>query len=257
MQRCFWVGISLAFISLLSLNVNNVQPGTRRFDRLVDLLLDEDPDLIALTECGPEAFEALTIELEPEGALYAPADYWGNGIVSKRHPPQKWGSLDISIYGEHRSVVWGTFSVVDDKDIHVAALHLEVSDEVARMDQIRIIEKELDFESLILVGDFNALNRLDYDQEALNILETRRAQGGRSPPRWDVIRSLLDEYGFIDAAQGRPFVPTTPYASRVDYILFGEDSEARPQVGSYKVIDTIEMEISDHNSLSVVFQVGN
>ena len=144
MQRCSWVVISLAFISLLTLNVNNVQPGTRRFDRLVDLLLDEDPDLIALTECGPEAFEALTIELEPEGALYAPADYWGNGIVSKRHPPQKWGSLDISIYGEHRSVVWGTFSVVDDKDIHVAALHLEVSDEVARMDQIRIIEKELD-----------------------------------------------------------------------------------------------------------------
>ena len=111
----------------LTLNVNNVQLHPA-LDRLVDLLLDEDPDLIALTECGPEAFEALTIELEPEGALYAPADYWGNGIISKRHPPQKWGSLNISIYGEHRSVVWGTFSVVDDKDIHVAALHLEVSD---------------------------------------------------------------------------------------------------------------------------------
>lgn len=80
------------FISLLSLNVNNIQPGTRRFDRLVDLLLDEDPDLIALTECGPEAFESLTFELKPEGALYAPADYWGNGIISMRHPPQKWGS---------------------------------------------------------------------------------------------------------------------------------------------------------------------
>ena len=164
------------FISLLTLNVNNVQPGTLVFDRLVDLLIDEDPDLIALTECGPEAFEALTFELEPVGALYAPADYWGNGILSMRLLPKEQGTLDISIYGEHRSVVWGTFSVADDKDIHIAALHLEVSDEVARMDQIRIIEKELDFESLILIGDFNALNRLDYDQEALNILATRRAQ---------------------------------------------------------------------------------
>ena len=233
--------------------MNNIQPGTRRFDRLVDLLLDEDPDLIALTECGPEAFESLTFELKPEGALYAPADYWGNGIISKRHPPQKWGTLNISIYGEHRSVVWGTFSVVDDKDIHVAALHLEVSDEVARMDQIRIIEKELDFDSFILVGDFNALNRLDYDQEALNILATRRAQGGRLPPRWDVIGSLLDEYGFIDAAQGRPFLPTTPYASRVDYIFFGKKAGVIPDFDSYKVIEAIETGISDHKGIYVEF----
>lgn len=247
----------MVYTSLFSLNVNNVQPGTHRFDRLVDLLLHENPDYIALTECGHEAFEALTFELEPVGALYAPADYWGNGIISMRHSPKKWGSLDISIYGEHRSVVWGSFLVAEDKDIHIAALHLEVSDEVARMEQIRIMEEELDFESFILLGDFNALNRLDYDQEALNILATRRAQGGRLPPRWDVIRSLLDECGFIDAAQGRPFVSTTPYASRVDYILFGKDSDARPQVGSYKVLDTIGMEISDHNSISVVFHVGN
>jgi len=243
------------FISLLSLNVNNIQPGTRRFDRLIDLLLDEDPDLIALTECGPEAFESLTFELKPEGALYAPADYWGNGIISMRHPPQKWGSLDISIYQEHRSVVWASISVSDEKDIHIAALHLEVSDEVARMEQIRIIEKELDFASFILVGDFNALNRLDYNQEALNQLATRRAQGGRSPPRWDVIHSLLDEYGFIDAAQGHPFVPTTPHLSRVDYIFFGKESRVLPQFSSYKVLNTIGMEISDHNSPCVVFQI--
>jgi endonuclease/exonuclease/phosphatase family metal-dependent hydrolase len=246
---------SLLFISLLSLNVNNIQPGTQRFDRLVDLLLNEDPDLIALTECGPEAFEALAFELEPIAALYAPADFWGNGILSMRYPVKEWGSLDISIYQEHRSVVWASISVSDEKDIHVAALHLEVSDEVARMDQIRIIEKELDFDSFILVGDFNALNRLDYDQEALNILTTRRAQGGRSPPRWDVIHSLLDAYGFIDAAQGHPFVPTTLHLSRVDYIFFGKESRVLPQFSSYKVLNTIGMEISDHNSPFVVFQI--
>jgi len=244
-------------MSLFSLNVNNVQPGTHRFDRLVDLLLDEDPDFIALTECGPEAFEALTFELEPVGALYAPADYWGNGIISMSHSPKKWGSLDISIYAEHRSVVWGSFSLADDKAIHIAALHLEVSDEAARMDQIRIIGEELDFTSLILVGDFNALNRFDYDEKALNRLETRRSEGGRSPARWDVIRSLLEEYEFIDAAHAHPFEPTTPYFSRVDYIFFGKDSKVLPHSGSYKVLNTIGMEISDHNSLCVVFEVGS
>ncbi len=244
-----WEIDALNAINFLALNINNAAPGTPRFDKVVDVLFQADSDVIVLTECGPVAFDEISRELGARDAVYAPADYWGNGIISLHHVVVSGGVVDLTIDNEHRSAAVALLELKSGGTLQVVATHLEVSDESARLEQIEILDQKIGLSESLLVGDLNALNRRDYDQAGLERLLEVRHQGGRRPPRWDVMDCLIDVYGCIDASADQPFEATTPYCSRVDYFLFGPQSGVQIVENSYRVIDCLTNDISDHNAI--------
>lgn len=242
----------LNHIELLALNIKNAVPGTPRFDRVVDLLLEVAADVVVLTECGPEAFDTICLELDATSAVYAPADFWGNGIISLHHPLLNGGEVDLTTFSEHRSAAVALVEIDEVCTVQIVATHFEVSDETSRLRQIEILDQEIGIRESVIVGDLNALNRRDYDKDRLNELVEIRHQGGKHSPRWDVLDCLLDVHDCVDAANGQPFQPTTPYASRVDYFLFGSQSGVQHMKNSYRVIDCLSNDISDHNAIVCV-----
>ena len=244
-----WEIDALNAINFLALNINNAAPGTPRFDKVVDVLFQADSDVIVLTECGPVAFDEISRELGARDAVYAPADYWGNGIISLHHVVVSGGVVDLTIDNEHRSAAVALLELKSGGTLQVVATHLEVSDESARLEQIEILDQKIGLSESLLVGDLNALNRRDYDQAGLERLLEVRHQGGRRPPRWDVMDCLIDAHGCLDASVGRPFQATTPYCSRVDYFLLGPQSGVQFVKNSYRIVDCIADEISDHNAI--------
>ena len=244
-----WEIDALDTINFLALNIKNAVPGTPRFDKVVDVLFLANLDVIVLTECGPGAFEEISRELGATGAFYAPADYWGNGIISLHHVVVSGRVVDLTIRSEHRSAVMTLLELKGGGTLQVVATHLEVSDESARLEQIEILDQEIGLSESLLAGDLNALNRRDYDKARLERLLEVRHQGGKSPPRWDVLDCLIDVHGCLDASADQPFEATTPYSSRVDYFLLGPQSGVQIVENSYRVIDCLTNDISDHNAI--------
>lgn len=236
-------------MNFLALNIKNAVPGTPRFDNVVDVLFPINSDVIVLTECGPEAFAEICRKLGATGAVYAPADYWGNGIISLHHVVMSGGVVDLTLSTEHRSAAVAVLELKSGGTLQVVATHLEVSDESARLEQIEILDQQIGLSESLLVGDLNALNRRDYDKARLERLLEVRHQGGRHPPRWDALDCLIDVHGCLDASADQPFEATTPYSSRVDYFLLGPQSGVQIIEKSYRVIDCLTNEISDHNAI--------
>jgi endonuclease/exonuclease/phosphatase family metal-dependent hydrolase len=252
-----WEIDTLEQMNFLALNIKNAVPGTPRFDKVVDVLFQVNSDVIVLTECGPEAFDDICRELGATGAVYAPADYWGNGIISLHHVVMSDGVVDLTIRSEHRSAAdsehrSAAVALLELKGggtLQVVATHLEVSDESARLEQIELLDQQIGLSESFLVGDLNALNRRDYDKARLERLLEVRHQGGKRPPRWDVLDCLIDVYGCLDASVNQPFEATTPYSSRVDYFLLGPQLGVQIVENSYRVIDCLTNDISDHNAI--------
>ena len=244
-----WEIDALDTMNILALNIKNALPGTPRFDKVIDVLFQVNSDVIVLTECGPGAFDEISRELGATGAVYAPADYWGNGIISHHHVVMSGGVVDLTIHSEHRSAAVALLKLESGGTLQVVATHLEVSDESARLEQIEILDQQIGLSESLLVGDLNALNRRDYDKARLERLLEVRHQGGRRPPRWDTLDCLIDVYGCVDASADQPFEATTPYCSRVDYFLFGPQSGVQIVENSYLVIDCLTNDISDHNAI--------
>ena len=246
-----WEIDALDTINFLALNIKNAVPGTPRFDKVVGVLFQVNSDVIVLTECGPRAFDEISRELGATDAVYAPADYWGNGIISLHHVVVSGGVVDLTIHSEseHRSAAVALLELEGGGTLQVVATHLEVSDESTRLEQIEILDQQIGLSESLLVGDLNALNRRDYDKARLERLLEVRHQGGRRPPRWDALDCLIDVYGCIDASADQPFEATTPYCSRVDYFLFGPQSGVQIVENSYRVIDCLTNDISDHNAI--------
>lgn len=251
-----WEIDALNTMNFLALNIKNAVPGTPRFDKVVDVLFQVNSDVIVLTECGPEAFYEISRELGATGTVYAPADYWGNGIISLYHVVVSGGVVDLTIHSEHRSAhsehrsaAVALLELKSGGTLQVVATHLEVGDESARLEQIEILDQQIGLSESLLVGDLNALNRRDYGKAGLERLLEVRQQGGKRPPRWDALDCLIDVYGCLDASVDQPFEATTPYSSRVDYFLLGPQLGVQIVENSYRVIDCLTNDISDHNAI--------
>ena len=237
-------------VRILAFNVHNVSPSGPQFNQILEMFETVDPDIIVLTECGPEAFDRFHALFEANSGVYAPADYWGNGIIVRHHDVLDGGAVDLTVIDEHRSAAVAELALSDSTTIKLVATHLEIGGEHHRLRQIEILDEDVGISDAVLVGDLNALNRRDYLQEQnLLRLETRRKQGGRPPARWGVMDRLLDEFACLDAAEGYSFQATTPYHSRVDYILVGPESGVIPVADTYRVIEGILSGMSDHNAV--------
>jgi endonuclease/exonuclease/phosphatase family metal-dependent hydrolase len=236
-------------MNLLALNIKNAVPGTPRFDKVVDVLFEIDSDVMVLIECGHEAFDEICREFGATGAVYAPADYWGNGIVSLQHVVRSGRAVDLTLSSEQRSAAVAVLELKSGRTLKVVGTHFEVSDEGARLEQIELLDQEIGLSESLLAGDLNALNRRDYDEAGLEKLLEIRHQGGRRLPRWDAMDCLIDIHGCLDAATDSPFQATTPYSSRVDYFLLGPQSGVQIVENSYHVIDCLTNDISDHNAI--------
>jgi protein-tyrosine phosphatase/endonuclease/exonuclease/phosphatase family metal-dependent hydrolase len=251
-----YCGISLpSQISILALNVYNPQLSSWKLEKISQLLEKSKADFIVLTECGFAAFEKICNDLNARDGAHAPADFWGNGIISRYSQILSCDKIELPNYGEIRSACFTKIRLNHLHSIELIGSHLEVSSEGARLEQIEHLYKNRGLSKSMLVGDFNSLCQSDYEEESLFELEQIRHTGGKKPPRWDVMRCLLDKHQMIDSAKDTVFQPTTHYSSRVDYILCGQKSGLKPTPNTYRVIECIKSGISDHQAVMCTFDV--
>lgn len=241
--------------SVLTLNVHNPRENSINLERISDLLENCKADIIVLTECGTDAFKQICRSLKVRGSEYAPADYWGNGILSRYNMIQDGGYIEYSNPGEVRSACIAEIKLNHSHSVKLIGTHLEVMSEEVRLMQIKELDREIGISDSMLVGDFNSLCQLDYEENDLSELVRIRHAGGRKPARWDVMRHLFTDHEMIDSAKDASFKATTPYSSRVDYILCGPNSRINPSPNTYKVIECINSGISDHQAVMCTFDV--
>jgi len=241
--------------SVLTFNVHNPRENSFDLERISDLLENCKADVIVLTECGINAFNQICRSLKVRCSEYAPADYWGNGILSRYNVIQDGGYIKYSNPGEVRSACIAEIKLNHSHSVKLIGTHLEVMSEEVRLMQIKELDREIGISDSMLVGDFYSVCLLDYEGDALSELLRIRLAGGRKSARWDVMRHLFDDHNMIDSAKDASFKATTPYSSRVDYILCGPNSRIKPTPSTYKVIECINAGISDHQAVMCTFDV--
>ena len=239
-------------LRIFTLNVYNPKSGSIRLDDIVQIIDESEAEVIVLTECGQEAFQELKERLKCNDAAYADADYWGNGILTRTLNLRNHSDVQLSHWpSEVRSAVVAEISLSKSTTIRLIGTHLEVSDEASRLEQVSLLDKLIGLSDSVLVGDFNSLTESDYPTGAMESLIQSREEANKSPPRWNVMNQLIAHHGMLDTGKSQEFQPTTPYETRVDYILLGESCGLKFKPDSYRVIDCIKSQTTDHNAVMV------
>jgi len=249
---------------LLTFNVHNPVLGPD-IDRLVRFFRQSSADIIALSECGREAFDALATALDSKGSAYAPAPFWGNGLLSLSVPLHPLESITMTPLrsGEDRSAALAD-AVIHGVTIRLAATHLAHGSEEERRHQLGqlVTHPTLDFGSSILLGDLNALTRSDHTECRWEAITEQRRRAGISAPRFEFMNWLRGELGFSDAIQASATPDgdaetTSRFGTRVDYILRGRTCAARWIAGSYRIISARADNISDHEAVAVDIEIAS
>jgi len=239
-------------LRIFTLNVHNPKSGSIELDNILEIINDSEAEIIVLTECGKEAFQELEERLGCNDAAYADADYWGNGILTRTLNLRNRGYVTLSRWpSEMRSAVVAEISLSKSTTIRLIGTHLEVSDEASRLEQVSLLDELIGLSDSVLVGDFNSLTESDYHAGALEYLIQSREEANISPPRWYVMNQLIAHHGMLDTGKSQEFKATTPYRTRVDYILLGESCGLKFNPDSYRVINCIDPDITDHNAVMV------
>jgi endonuclease/exonuclease/phosphatase family metal-dependent hydrolase len=106
--------------------------------------------------------------------------------------------------------------------VDVIVTHLEHKWEAQRLREVERLLRCVpeDTSRLIILGDFNALKRSDYTEEAWQEIVNVRKQNGWEKPMTDVV-ARMEKEGYIDALSfvNDVIVPTCRFATRVDYIF--------------------------------------
>jgi endonuclease/exonuclease/phosphatase family metal-dependent hydrolase/protein tyrosine phosphatase (PTP) superfamily phosphohydrolase (DUF442 family) len=241
--------------TLLALNVNHTRPGSIRFQGLCHLFKSIRPSFLVLTECREDAFNFFCKELNAKDRIHAPADYWGNGIISLHHEFEESDCLDLPSNREHRSAALAVIDVSSNQRLRLIGAHLEVGSEEERIFQIDHLHDVADLWCSVLTGDLNSLLRSDYDGHHLERVLAKRDIAGKEPPEWEVMDDLVSNFSMIDAASFGNSRSTTPHFTRVDYLLFGTESGFVPVMDSYDVVDCLTNKLTDHNAVFTAFQL--
>jgi len=162
--------------------------------------------------------------------------------------------------------------------LRIYCTHLDVGSERKRIQQLdQLLEKiqSSDYAEFghLLVGDFNALCREDYDEDQWNKLVSIRAKNRWEPPK-SLLTKRLSELGYVDSLRCAEsathetsgsflegFKGTTPpevysdvatcwAGTRIDYLWLSKDLKAK--VHKY---ERIESHASDHYPLSITFSL--
>lgn len=133
-------------------------------------------------------------------------------------------------------------------ELCIVNLHLNYKNENIRLKELNDILKKAklhtDNYQSILLGDFNALTRKDYDQKKWNDIYKIRKNGNWELPVHELTDNINKEWN--DSGKDN-YSPTSRYDTRIDYIY-----TKNIDVQSYDVIQMIP-NISDHNLVTISF----
>lgn len=241
---------------VLTLNLHN--PSPRAIAGIAAFLDGSGAEVLALTECQLHAAEDLARALDCAGMVHAPAPYWGNALLT-RTLPLDWDAavqLPRSSFGEPRSAAVADVDV-EGLRVRLLATHLADLTEPDRLEQMRhlALHSDLDLAECVLMGDLNALTREDYDEERWEAIAWERQEAGLTRPTGELTGWLREELALEDAHSARPagspLSPTCPYGTRIDYVLVGPRCPLAPVPGTYKTLDAMAGDLTDHDAVVV------
>jgi len=168
----------------------NVHVGSFKFQEILSLVLETKVDVIGLQEVSQGTFQNLQKALKMEGA-WAAAPWQGNGILSC------FNIIDSRrVVMEDRTAIVCDLEITSQKTLRVVSTHLCHLKEERRIAQMNLLLSDVT-PPFVLMGDMNALNRMDYtDSEWKEIIYMRRHW---EYPESELLSNLLGEWGFIDS----------------------------------------------------------
>ncbi|CAF1403533.1 unnamed protein product [Adineta ricciae] len=171
-----------------------------------------------------------------------------NQITQQQYTGGTRAMLRCRFGGDHPFVQKRTFAVT-----HLD--HFDEDDRLLQLKEFSMDKGDID----ILVGDLNALAKDDYTDDYLNeVVGTKRELSGWEQPRFELIQSLVQTYGFQDTfRQINPHfqntkVVTCPYGTRIDYILHRPLSNDLWKLTECFIVDTRRS--TDHNAIVATFE---
>ena len=234
---------------------------------LANLLRSLDLDLVAVEEANnSESLEIFRQHLSLGhvifGKSYAPSE--GNAIISRypfRHHEHYMSDhrcgggmrsiLRFQLEGDHPFLLNRNFAVT-----HLD--HLSEDDRLAQMSTFASHRTNTN----ILMGDMNAITREDYsDQYYKEIVYGKRKETRWELPRFDLVHSITNTYGFRDAFREMnpdakdELVATCPYGTRIDYIFYRPIVDDSWTLQQCSLVDTLRY--TDHKAVLAEFQTQN
>lgn len=210
--------------------------GETAFERGVETLRALRVDVAALQEVPSAAGLARLGDALDRHAVWAPAGYAGNGLLT-RAAPEDPRVVALDGGGELRSAACARVSL-GGVAVTVAATHLDVHRERARCAQYEALAGLLRGAApALLLGDFNALRMADYDLRRREAIAAKRELSRLEAPRGDLMARLdgdgwydlvrvaaaggdLGAYAVLrDAPLPDALTATSRYGTRVDYVF--------------------------------------
>lgn len=210
-------------------------------EAIIDYVVEESTDIICLQECDEEMCKQIAEKLEYQYK-------WDhhNAILAKEIT----SSTSWVEFGLSAVVKWqmGTFNVL--------CLHLRYNSEDVRMEQIKQIFADQDFD--IIMGDFNSMLRHDYTKEKWEKINAFFKQNGWGEARTDVMRYILGECvtEYVQYADSyhmltKKWYPkmTSRINTRIDWVLYNVHSGIIPSQHDVEWFNNA----SDHAAVIVDF----
>ena len=221
----------IGIISIISLNVNYVQPGNKRYPKLVSylstLITKWDPDVICFQEIGKTALQSLSTDLQLPYYKWTPYGYMGVGTISK-YPLIT--IADVRLENRPRIIPRSAQILQINREdtthlpnVIICNMHLCHQKESNRIYQLAtlkdfikstILPRNPEFNVDFMIGDFNAVQLSDYTAEELEKIQESRQAFALEPAKGDLTSQIVDMGYHIPQYVGA----TCPYNTRVDYI---------------------------------------
>lgn len=235
-------------IKISSFNVMTLKEKSKRFQKVKDLIIDNQIDIIGLQEITLPALEKLAKELKMY-YIYGREGYQGNGILSRYKFIEK-DVITMKVDSNKKVLPRNCIYVKVDTsfgEIEFANTHLDHLYEDIRYQQYQVIQEKilskynLDF----LVGDFNTQYFPDYNTEELEAIQESRKKAKLEIADDKTVRAILSDNFKISKFIGK----TCPYNTRVDYIFHKQDYDPKEYRLEFSLIDCLSDYISDHNMI--------
>lgn len=234
---------------------------------LANLLKPLDLDLVAVEEANnSKSLEIFQHHLALRHVIFGEsyAAWEGNAVIS-RYPfrSHEHHMADHRCRGGMRSIL--RFQLEGDHpflpDRNFAVTHLDYLNEDDRLAQMSTFAPHRT-NTNILMGDMNAITREDYsDQYYREIVYGKREETRWELPRFDLIRSITETFGFRDAFREMnpdakdELVATCPYGTRIDYIFYRPIVDDSWTLRRCSLVDTLRY--TDHKAVLAEFQTQN
>lgn len=210
-------------IKIATFNIFNCRKKT--IQEINQYLIEFDLDFVVIQEICKKSGKIL-------GDLWPYFVQSGENMVVSKHPIQniKKISLNVGNNTYYRTAIMAT--ILDHTFI---TTHLDHMQESRRMEQLNKLKEYFPLCDLLL-GDLNSITYMDYSVDELNIIKQSRQKASIELISEQITKELTKYFEI------KPSTRTTPYNTRVDYILCRKGLASKCQIDN-----SIEKNISDHN----------